>query len=78
MTKLDAIRDAKKKNVKLQLQVKKFYDRTTSQRKFKVGSMVSMWNARSKEMRKHGKFDALWLCPYLFSTTHGEDSYYRA
>lgn len=69
-------RDAQKKNAQLKLQVKKLYEKVSFPIKFEVGNMVLMWNAKSKDKGKHGKFDALWLGTYLANNTHSEDSYF--
>lgn len=69
-------REAHNRNAKLNLQVKNLYDKKSIEIKFEVGSMVLMWNARSKDKGKYGKFDPLWLDPYLIAYTHGEDSYF--
>ena len=34
-----------------------------------------MWNARIDDKGKHGKFDPIWLGPYLIENTWGVDSY---
>ena len=34
-----------------------------------------MWNARIDDKGKDGKFDPIWLGPYLIENTWGEDSY---
>ena len=68
-------REASLKNQKLQLQVKTLYDKRTTSRKFEDGDLVLMWNAKIEDKGKHGKFDPIWLGPYLIETTWGEDSY---
>jgi hypothetical protein len=35
-----------------------------------------MWNARLEDKGKHGKFDAIWLGPFLINDKWGEDSYF--
>ena len=68
-------REASLKNQKLQLQVKTLYDKRMASRKFEDGDLVLMWNARIEDKGKHGKFDPIWLGPYLIETTWSEDSY---
>ena len=34
-----------------------------------------MWNARLEDKGKHGKFDPIWLGPYLIKSSWGDDSY---
>lgn len=69
-------KEAQNKNAKMQLQVKHVYDNRVFARKIDVGNTVMMWNSRAQDKVKHGKFNALWLGPYLISNTHVEDSYY--
>jgi len=68
-------KEASLRNQKLQLQVKTLYDKRTMSKKFQDGDSVLMWNARIKDKGKHGKFDPIWLGPYLIENTWGEDSY---
>ena len=68
-------REASLKNQKLQLQVKTLYDRRIVSKKFEPEDFVLMWNARIEDKGKHGKFDPIWLGPYLIETSWGEDSY---
>ena len=56
--------------------MKYLYDKRTTDRKFEVGDMVLMWNARMEDKGKHGKFDPIWLGPYNIHDTNGEDSYF--
>ena len=68
-------REASLKNQKLQLHVKTLYDKRTVSKKFGDGDLVLMWNARIEDKGKHGKFDPIWLDPYLIEASWGEDSY---
>ena len=68
-------REASLRNQKLQLQVKTLYDKRTVSRKFENGDLVLMWNARIEDKGKHGKFDPIWLDPYLIDSKWGDDSY---
>ncbi|XP_059076609.1 uncharacterized protein LOC131875907 [Cryptomeria japonica] len=51
--------EAQEQNIKIQNQMKRLYDKTTTNRKFEVGDLVLMWNARSQDKGKNGKFEAL-------------------
>ena len=44
-------------------------------KKFEIEDLVLMWNARIEDKGKHGKFDPIWLGPYLIENIWGEDSY---
>ena len=56
--------------------MKHLYDKRTIDRKFDMGNMVLLWNAKKEENSKHGNFDPNWLGPYLIHGNKGEDSYY--
>ena len=58
-------KDATIKNAKLQHQMKYLYDKKAIDRKFEPDDMVLMWNARLEDKGKHGKFDPIWLGPYI-------------
>ncbi len=56
--------------------MKYLYDKRTTERKFGVGDMVLMWNARMEDKGKHGEFDPIWLGPFSIYDTNGKDSYF--
>ena len=56
--------------------MKHLYDKRATERKFKIGDMVLMWNARIEYRGKHGKFYPIWLGPYNIFYMHDEDSYF--
>ena len=68
-------KEASIRNQKLQLKVKALYDKRTMNKKFENGDLVLMWNVRIGDKGKHGKFDPIWLGPYLIDSTWGEGSY---
>ena len=55
--------------------MKHLYDKQAIERKFEIGDMLLMWNARLEDKGKHGKIDPIWLGPYSIYDTNGEDSY---
>ena len=55
--------------------MKYLYDKKKTERKFELDEMVLMWNARMEDKGKHGKFDPIWLGPYLIESKWGDDSY---
>lgn len=69
-------RDASTNNVKLQAKVKHLFDKRATERKFHPGDLVLCWNARNEDKGKHGKFDPLWLGPFLVHAHCGENSYF--
>lgn len=56
--------------------MKRLYDKRTIDKKFKVGDLVLMCNAESQDKGKHGKFEALWLGPYVIMDKAGGDSFF--
>lgn len=44
-------------------------------KKFEIEDLVLMWNTRIEDKGKYGKFDPIWLGPYLIKASWGEDSY---
>ena len=72
---VESRREASLRNQNLQLQIKTLYDRRTVRKKFQDGDFVLMQNAKVEDRGKHGKFDPIWLGPYLIENTWGEDSY---
>ena len=74
---LDEIkRDAAANNLKLQTKVKHLFDKRATERHFLPGDLVLCWNARGEDKGKHGKFDPLWLGPFVVHSNNGENSYY--
>ena len=69
-------KEASVRSMKLQLQTKNLYDRRTVIKKFQPEDLVLMWNARLQDKGKHGKFDPIWLGPYLIDSLWGNDSYF--
>ena len=72
---IETRKEASIRNQRLQLQVKALYDRRTVSKKFESGDLVLMWNAKIEDKGKYGKFDPIWLGPYLIENTWGENSY---
>jgi hypothetical protein len=69
-------RDTSANNMKLQTKVKHLYDKRETERHFQPDDMVLCWNARSEDKGKHGKFDPLWLGPFLVHANNGENLYF--
>lgn len=68
-------RDAHERNETLRRQCKKLFDKRATHRSFEVDDLVLMWNARLEDKGKHGKFDPIWLGPYLIESKWVTDSY---
>ena len=56
--------------------IKKLFDRRTKTSNFNVGDKVLKWDSRREDKGKHGKFDNLWLGPYLIHSTAGNNAYF--
>ena len=56
--------------------IKKLFDRRKKDNNFNVGDKVLKWDSRREDKGKHGKFDNLWLCPYLIHSTAGNNAYF--
>lgn len=69
-------REALEMNLQRQQKVKKLHDKKSSDRSFKEGEWVLKWNAKDQDKGKHGKFDALWLGPYIISNKNVEIFYF--
>jgi hypothetical protein len=66
VTELDKIkRKAYDQNCRNQSKVKKAFDGSTRQRDFMIGDTVLLWDKGREKPGKQGKFDSLWLGPYL-------------
>jgi hypothetical protein len=72
---LDEIRrKAYDQNCKNQSKVKKAFDKSVRQRDFMIGDTVLLWDKGREKPGKHGKFDSLWLGPYLIKEIAGPNS----
>ena len=49
--------------------IKKLFDRRKKVSNFNIGDKVLKWDSRREDKGKHGKFDNLWLGPYLIHST---------
>lgn len=56
--------------------MKYFYDKRALDRMFQAEELILLWNARPEDKGKHGKFDPIWLGPYLIHDNKVEDSYF--
>jgi hypothetical protein len=74
---LDEIRrKAYDQNCRNQNRVKKAFDRSARHRDFIVGDTVLLWDKGREKPGKHGKFDSLWLGPYLIREIAGPNSFH--
>ena len=41
------------------------FDKKDKNRSFEEGDLVLMWDTRHEDFGKHGKFDHLWIGPFV-------------
>ena len=61
---------------KNQSKVKRNFDKSSRNRGFSNGDMVLLWDRRNEKPGNHGKFDSLWLGPYIIREAAGQNSYH--
>ena len=52
-------------SIRNQDKIKGTFDKSAKPRPFQIGDTVLLWDKRREKPRKHGKFDNLWLGPYI-------------
>ena len=76
LVELDEIRSkAYDQNFRSQVKTKRAFDKSARQRDFKVGDKKVLWDKGREKPRKHGKFDSLWLGPYVIRSVAGPNSF---
>ena len=53
------------KSINNQDKVKKTFDKSSKPRSFQRGDTVLLWDKRREKPGEHGKFDSLWLGPFI-------------
>eukprot|EP00253_Pinus_taeda_P017216 PITA_17216 len=61
---------------KNQSKVKRNFDRSSRNRMFSNNDMVLLWDRRNGKPGNHGKFDSLWLRPYIIREAARKNSYH--
>ena len=56
--------------------IKRTFDKSTRSGSFQVGDTVLLWDKRREKPGKHGKFDILWMGPYIIDEVAGANSFY--
>ena len=51
------------------------FDQTTHNHMFEKGDLVLLWDKKNEISGKHGKFDSLWLGPYIIDEKIGRNSF---
>ena len=68
--------DVYKKALQKQDNIKKIFDRRKKASNFNVGDKVLKWDSRREDKGKHGKFENLWLGPYLIHSAAGNNVFF--
>ena len=55
---------------------KKIYEKRTEANYFHIGNHVLKWDSRREEKGKHGKFDNLWMGPYIIHAYRGNNAFF--
>ena len=55
--------------------MKNTFDRRIEEDVFQVDDLVLKWDALHEEKGKHGKFDHLWVGPYLIAVHRGDNAF---
>ena len=53
--------------------MKNTFDRKIKEEKFKINDLVLKWDAPRED--KHGKFDIMWVGPYIIAAYRGENAF---
>ena len=56
--------------------IKRTFDKSTKPRSFQVGDTILLWDKQREKPGKHGKFDSLWMGPYIIDEVAGANSFY--
>ena len=75
LVELDEVRRrAVDQNTKSRDKVKRNFDKSSRPRTFQKGDTVLLWDKRRETPGKHGKFDSLWMGPYIIHDKAGVNS----
>ena len=58
-----------------QEKMKKTFDRRVKEEKFLIDDLVLKWDAPHGDKGKHGKFDHMWVRPYIVVAHRGENTF---
>ena len=70
--KLNELREKAYDSVQVhQEKMKKTFDRIVKEEKFLIDNQVLKWDAPHEDKGKHGKFDDMWVGPYIVLAHRG-------
>ena len=55
--------------------MKNTFDRKVKEDTFQIDHLVLKWDAPHEDKRNHGKFDHLWVVPYIISAHMGNNDF---
>ena len=62
-------------SIKNQDKIKRTFEKSARTRPFQIGDTALLWDKRREKRGKHGKFDSLWLGPYIIYDMVGINSF---
>ena len=73
---LSELRDKTYDKVQIhQEKMKNTFDRKVKEDTFHIDDLVLKWDAPHEDKGKHGKFDHLWVGPYIIATHRGNNTF---
>ena len=73
---MNEFRDKAYGKVKIhQEKMKNTFDRKVKGEQFLIDDLVLKWDGPHEEKGKHGKFDHMWMGPYIITTYIGDNSF---
>ena len=63
------------KSITYQKRIKEAFDKKAKTDNFQVGDLVLKWDALKEKKGNHGKFDALWMRPFVITQTQGRNTF---
>ena len=76
ITELNEMRDKAYDKVHIhQEKMKNTFERRIKEDVFQVDDLVLKWDAPHEDKGKHGKFDHLWVGPYLIAALRGDNAF---
>ena len=62
--------------IKVQENIKKFFEKRKKDCDFKIGHKVLKWDSRREDKGKHNEFDSFWQGPYIIQATVGPNAFF--
>ena len=62
-------------SIRNQDKIKRTFDKSARPRPFQIGDTILLWDERRDKLGKHGKFDSLWMGPYIIYDMAGTNPF---